>query len=98
MFAPPKFTAPAAGTLREVLDDDTTTRDKNSLNRLGVIKGGSGGVDMMLKTGTEVTQDYNFFKYGTPRPQKHMKYQDRTTVAGPGANLAPLVFVTGNRK
>ena len=46
----PNFTTPVPGTLRGVLYNYTTTRDKNSLNGLGIIKGGSGGLSMMLKT------------------------------------------------
>ena len=48
---------PVLGTLREVLDKDTTTRDKNSLNNLGITKVEFGGVSMMLKTVMEVAQD-----------------------------------------
>ena len=38
-FSFPKFTVPGMYTLREFLDNDTKTRDKMSLNRLGVFKG-----------------------------------------------------------
>ena len=55
------FTTPVPGTLREVLDNDTTTRDKSYLNGLNMTKGESGGVSMMLKTGMEVAQHYNVF-------------------------------------
>ena len=39
------------GTLREVLDNETITRDNISLTRLGMTKGKSGVTSMMLKTG-----------------------------------------------
>ena len=56
------------GTLRKVLDKDTTTRDKSYRNGLNMTKGKSGGVSMMTKTGMEVAQDYAIFNYGPPRP------------------------------
>ena len=52
----PNFTTPAPGTLREILDNDTTERDKSYLNGLNMTKGESGSVSMILKTGTEVAQ------------------------------------------
>ena len=45
----PNFTTPVPGILREVLDNDTTTRDTISFNGLGITKGESGGVSMILK-------------------------------------------------
>ena len=79
-FMLPKFADPVPGTLKEILDNGTTTRDNVLLNGLGTKKGKSGGVSMMPKTGMEVAQDYTVFKYGPPRPKKDVKYQDRTTV------------------
>ena len=38
---------------------------------------------MMLRIGMEVDQDYTVFNYVPPRPQKDLKSQDRTIVAGP---------------
>ena len=57
---PLNFATPVSGTLREVLDINTTTREKSHLNGLGE----SGGVSMMLKTVIEVAQDYTVFNYG----------------------------------
>ena len=37
-FVLPKFTASGQGNLKEVIDNDTTTRDKISLNGLGAKK------------------------------------------------------------
>ena len=54
----------------EALENDTTTRDKISLNWLGIKKSKSGGASMMLKTVMEVAQDYTVFKYKPPIPQK----------------------------
>ena len=48
------------GTLKEVLYNDTTTRHKLFFNGLGMTKVKAGGVSMMLKTVTEVAQDYTF--------------------------------------
>ena len=62
-FAFPNFTTPVPGTLRKVLDNDTTTRDKFYLNGLGMKKGESGGVSIMLKTGMELVQYYTVFSY-----------------------------------
>ena len=57
-----------SGTLREVIDNGTTTMDKPPLNGLGVKKGEPGGVSMTLKTGMEVAQYYIFLKiYKVPR-------------------------------
>ena len=67
-FAFPNFTTPVSGTLREFLDKETTAREKPPLNCLGMKKLESGCVSMMLKTGMEVAQDYNFLKYVPPRP------------------------------
>ena len=57
----PKFTALVSGTLRGVLDSDTTTRDKIYLNGLGVTKVESIGLFMILKTEMEVSQYYTVF-------------------------------------
>ena len=64
----PNFTTPIPGTLREALDNDITLRDKNPLNGLGITKGKSGGLCMMLKTGMKVSHEYTVFKYGPPIP------------------------------
>ena len=58
------------GTLRGVLENDTKTREKNYLNGLNMKKVESGGVSIILKTGTEVAQYYTIFNYGPPIPQK----------------------------
>ena len=58
------------GTLREVIDNDITPRQKIPLDRLVMTKIKSGGLSMMLKTGLEVAQDYNVFSYGPPIKQK----------------------------
>ena len=44
----PNFTTPVSGTSMEVLENDTTTRDKISLNDLGMTKGESVGVSLIL--------------------------------------------------
>ena len=69
-FSVPNFTAIIPGTLREVLDNDIASREKISLNGLGIIKGKYVGLSMMLKTGLEVAQDYTVFNYGLPSPHK----------------------------
>ena len=70
------FTTPVTGTLRGVLDNDITPRDKISLNGLVMKKGKSGGASMMLKTGMGVAQYCTAFNYGTLRPKKYLKSQD----------------------
>ena len=60
-FVLPNFIIPVPGTLRGVLDNNATTRDKSYLNGLNMTKGESGGVSMMLKTGMEVAQHYYVF-------------------------------------
>ena len=45
---------------------------------LGVTKGKSGGVYMILKTRMELAQNYNVFNYGPPIPHKFTKSQDIT--------------------
>ena len=69
-----------------------------SLNGLGVTRGESGGVSMMLKTGMEVAQYYSVFKYGPPRPQNDINSQDKTIVVGQRVNLAPKFVIRGKSK
>ena len=88
-FLLPNSTTPMTGTLREVLDDDITPRDKVSLNGLGMTKGKSGGLSMMLKTGMEVAQDCTIFNYRPPIPQKYLKSQGRIIVAEADIKPAP---------
>ena len=57
----PNFATPVSGRLREVLDNDTTTRNKIYLNGLGITNGEYLGVSMMLKTRIELAQDYTVF-------------------------------------
>ena len=97
-FAFPNFTTPVPGTLRKVLDNDTTTRDKFYLNGLGMKKGESGGVSIMFKTGMEVAQYYTVFNCGPPRPQKYLKPQYITIVAGPGMKPVPKFILPGHSK
>ena len=91
-FTFPNFATPVPGTLREVLDNDTTTREKSYLNGLGMIKVESGCVSMMLKT------DYTFFKDGPPIPQKYLNTQDRIIVVRPGMKPAPKFVLAGHIK
>ena len=87
------FTTPLPGNLKKVLDNNITTRDeKISLNGLGITKGEYLDVSMMLKIVKEVAQYYTVFEHGLPRPQKDLNCQDRTIVAGPGMNPAPICF------
>ena len=55
-----------SGILRVVIENDTTARDKFSLNGLGITKAKSGVVSMMLKIVMEVGQYYTIFNYGPP--------------------------------
>ena len=48
-FVLPNFIISVSGTLRGVLDNNATTRDKSYLNDLGTKKGEPGGVSMILK-------------------------------------------------
>ena len=82
-FAFHNFTTPVTGTLREVIGNDTTPRDKIFLNVLGVKKCKSGGASMIIKTGMEVYQDYTVFNSGLTRPQKDLKSQDITIISSP---------------
>ena len=69
-FLFPNFTTPIPRMLREILENDMAPRDKISLDGLGMIKGKSGGLSMLLNTGMEVAQHYTFL---TPDPQKNRK-------------------------
>ena len=69
-FTFPNFNTPVTGALMEVLDNDATTRDETYLNGLGMKKGESIGISMMIKIGMEVSQYYTVFNYVPPRPQK----------------------------
>ena len=73
----------------EVLDNDTTAREKVSLNGLGMTKGQFEGVSMMLKTGMKVDQYYTSFKNVPPIPQKDVNYQYITIVAWTGVKSPP---------
>ena len=53
-FAFPNSATPVPGTMRGVLDNETTPRDRISLNVLGMTKDKSGDASMMLKTGMAV--------------------------------------------
>ena len=66
-FVLPKFTASETGTLSEVIDNDTTTRDKMSLNGLNLTKGQAISVYVMPKTGMEVSEYCTVFNYGPTR-------------------------------
>ena len=68
--------------LREVIENDITTRDKNSLHGLEMKKGKYGGASIMLKTGMEVAQVYTVFNYRPPIPQKDLKPQDKKKCQG----------------
>ena len=59
----PNLIPPVSRTLRGVLENDTTKTDKIHLNGLGMTKGESGDVSMMLKTVMEVAQYYTVFNY-----------------------------------
>ena len=48
----PTFTTPGLGNLGEVLDNDTKTRDKMTLNKLGAKKGESESLSMIMKKRT----------------------------------------------
>ena len=72
-FVLPIFTTPVSGTLREFIENDTTKRDKISLNGLGEKIGKYVGASMVLKTVMEVAQYYTISNYRPQRPQKDVK-------------------------
>ena len=92
-FAPHQFTAPGLGTLRRVLDKDTTTRDKIPLNGLGVKKGKPIRVSVMVKKEMEVEEYCTIFNYGTPGPQKYINPKYREIVAGKGVKTSPTLVI-----
>ena len=94
----PKFSTPVSGTLREFIDNYTTTRDKIFFSELEVTNVKSGGVSMILKTGIEGAHYYNVFDYVLPIQQKSIKSQGRKILLGPGVNLAPTFFYRGTKK
>ena len=97
-FVFPNFTPPVTATLREILDNNNTTRDNSYPNGLNDTKGESRGVSMMLKTGMEAPQYYTVFNYGTHRQYKYLNPQDRTILARPGIKPSPTCFLPGNSK
>ena len=97
-FAFPNFTTIIPGTLRKVLANDIAPREKISLNGLGIKKGKARGLSMILKIGLELPQYYTVSNYRPPIPQKHLKSQERTVLAGPWIKPAPNFFLPGNRK
>ena len=94
----PNFSTPVPVMLREVLDNDTTTRDKSDINGLGMKKVEYGGVSIMMKTGMEVAQYYTVFNYGPPIPKQDLNIQDITLVAGPGMNPAQKFVLPEHNK
>ena len=66
-FAFPNFTTPIPGTLREVIDNEIIPGYKITLNGLGMKKGKSICLSIMLKKGMEVARYCTVFKYGPPR-------------------------------
>ena len=96
MFA--KFITSGNGMLRKVLDNDTTTRNTISLNGLGVTKGQSTSVYVMLKTGMVLSEDHTIFNYGTTILHKGLKYKDRKVVVRPRVNKTPTFVILGNDK
>ena len=92
------FTTPVEGTLNEVIENDTTTRNEISLQGSEMTKGKSVGASIMLKIGKEVAQYYTVSRYGNPIPQKDLKYQDKKIVAGPGMKPTPKWFLPGYSK
>ena len=64
----PNLATPVRGTMKKVLDNDTTPRDKISLNGLGITKDKSECAPMMMRTGVEVAQCYNVSNYGPTIP------------------------------
>ena len=97
-FAFPNFTTPVLWTVRGVLGNNITPREKFYLNGLGTIKGEYGGVSMVMKTGMEVDQDKKKIDCVPPIPQKYLNSQYRTIVAGPGMNPAPKFILPGHSK
>ena len=83
---PPKSTTPGSGTLREVLDNDTTTRDKMYLNGLGVKKSNSISLSMMLKKVIEMAEYCTVFNYGPQITQRRVKFKDIMILEGKGFN------------
>ena len=65
-FVLPNSTASGPGALREVIENNTTTKYKLSPNGLEITKGHSLSVSMMLKTEMEAVEDCTIFKYGPP--------------------------------
>ena len=97
-FSFPNFITAVLGTLRGVLENDTTPRDKIYLTRLGMTEGKYGGASMVMKTGMEFTQDYTAFSYGPPSPYKYLNHQNIAMVAVPGVKTAPKTILPGNIK
>ena len=56
IFSFHNFVTSLSGTLKKVLENDTATRYKISLNDLVVTKDKPGGVSIILKNGMEVVE------------------------------------------
>ena len=69
-FVSLKFTVSGLGTLREVIENATTTRCKMDLNGLESTKGQSISVNLIKKTGMEVEEYCTFLTYGTTKSYK----------------------------
>ena len=90
-FSFPNYTTPVSGTLKEVPENDITTRYKISLNDFVITKDESGGVYTIFKLEWKWL-DTILFQLHTQRPHKYANPQDRTIVAGTGVNPAHFFF------
>ena len=81
--------------MREVLDNDTTTRYEIYLNGLGVKKVELIILSMILKTGIELSEDCNVFNSGSLIPHKGVRFKDRTIVLGIDLYPTPRYVIPG---
>ena len=72
-FLFPNFTTPVPGTMREVLGNDTTLREKISFNGFVITRIKSVGASMMLRTGMGVDQYYIYFQLQTAKTTERLK-------------------------
>ena len=80
--------------MREVLDNDTTSRYIISLSGLGVSNMESISLSMTMKTGMEVGEDYIVLNYRTPRPQKFVNSEYRAILEEPYVKPSPSINYT----
>ena len=97
-FVLPRFTASVIGTLREVISNDTTTRDKISLNELGstIVRGPIDKFSTVLgqnPTFASTWQKKYESKEGRESPERQLTLPPRVRFSSPNHQYHPIIIL-----